>query len=98
MNFLTFQAVRAGHNALKQMKIALRSEDPSVLCKCWLFVAMSYMQQRKLKRSRLIIRSVYDYVKCQRDDKNLRSMCKGIWARLQYAWARARKTKQSKSS
>ena len=80
------------------MKVALRSEDPSVLCKCWLFVAMSYMQQRKLKRSRLIIQTVYDNVKLHHDDKNLLSMCKGIWARLQYAWARARKAKQSKSS
>ena len=80
------------------MKVALRSEDPSVLCKCWLFVAMSYMQQRKLKRSRLIMQTVYDNVKLHHDDKNLLSMCKGIWARLQYAWGRARRAKQSKSS
>lgn len=79
-------AMKAGENAFKQMKIALRSEDPAVLYKCWLFVAMSKMQQKRLKDSKMIIKNVYDNVKLHNADKNLISMCKGIWARLQYAW------------
>ena len=80
------QAVKAGQNAFKQMKIALRSEDPLVLCKCWLFVAMSYMQQKRLNEARAVISTVFIYVKSGHNDKTLIAMCKGIWARLQYVW------------
>lgn len=78
--------MKAGENAFRQMKIALRSEDPLVIYKCWLFVAMSLLQQKRLKRSRAIIEHVFAEVKVKYNDKTLLSMCKGIWARLQHAW------------
>ena len=84
--YIIQQAVKAGQNAFKQMKIALRSEDPLVLCKCWLFVAMSYMQQKRLNEARAIISTVFINVKSGHNDKTLIAMCKGIWARLQYVW------------
>ena len=89
---ISFQAVKAGFNAMKQMKVALRSRDPFVLYKCWLFVAMSLMQQGKLKRSRGIIQQVHDQVKDK--DATLSCMCKGIWARLKYVWNREIKASQ----
>ena len=84
--FFFVQAKRAGENAFKQMKIALRSSDPLVICKCWLFVAMSFMQQNQLRKSKAIIQRVHENVKNNHDDKALLCMCKGIWARLQYHW------------
>lgn len=78
-------AIKAGENAFKQMKVALRSDDPSVIFKCWLFVAMSQMQQKQLKKSKAIIQNVYDQVKSQ-EDQTLSKMCLGIWARLQHKW------------
>ena len=85
-----FQAQRAGDNAFRQMKIALRSSDPYVLNKCWLFVAMSLMQQGQLKRSKHIIYHIHNSVK--EHDEVLSRMCKGIWARLQYTWKNPDKT------
>ena len=58
---------------------------PIVTFKCWLFVAMSQMQQKQLKKSKAIIQNVYDQVKSQ-EDQTLSKMCLGIWARLQHKW------------
>ena len=70
------------------MKIALRSSDPYVLKKCWLFVAMSFMQQGQLNKSKHIIYEIHKSVREQ--DEVLSRMCRGIWARLQYAWKKNR--------
>jgi len=83
-------AIKAGKNAFNQMAIALRSQDPLVIYKCWLFVAMSLMQQKQLKKSKAIIQRVHHQVKSTHDDKNLLCMCKGIWARLRYTWKYSR--------
>merc|ERR1711997_893704 len=87
-------AIKAGKNAYKQMAIALRSQDPLVIYKCWLFVAMSLMQQKQLNQAKEIIKTVFVNVKSNHndDDKNLIAMCKGIWARLQHAWTLEIKT------
>ena len=61
----------------------MRSRDPSVMNKCWLFIAMSLMQQKELKKSRNIILKVHSDSK---SDEVITKMCKGIWARLQHAW------------
>lgn len=83
-------AVRAGDNAFRQMRIALKSSDPSVIFRCWLFVAMSLMQLGDLQQSKRILQNVHSAVgkKILPDDKTVLTMCLGIWARLQYAWAR----------
>ncbi len=84
-------AVKAGVNAVKQMKIALefnREGDPSVLHRCWLFVAMSLMQQKRLKKSKTIIQSAYEANNARgalKDDR-VEKMCLGIWARLKHAY------------
>lgn len=84
-------AQKAGTNAFKQMQVALRSPDPLVLFKCWLFVAMSLMQQMQYKQARKVIESVHYQVKTNyNQDKTLLCMCQGIWARLKYNWHRRR--------
>lgn len=84
-------AHKACTNALHQMKIALRSEDPSIIHRCWLYVAMSLMQQGKLLSSRRIIERIYREATNSSHNgatKNERivKMCHGIWARLKYVW------------
>lgn len=65
----------------------MKSQDPLVICKCWLFVAMSLMQLKQLKRAKVVIQNVHQQVKINHDaDKTLLSMCLGIWSRLKYAW------------
>lgn len=71
-------AKKAGENAFKQMRVALRSSDPLVVYKCWLFVAMSLMQQKELKKSKAIIQKVHEEVKNNHEDKPVLCMCKGI--------------------
>ena len=86
------QARQAGDNAMKQMQIIVRSQQlhrsPSVILRCWLFLAMSAMQQGRLKDSRNILQTVYQVSKVdlvERDVK-IENMCLGIWSRLKYAW------------
>merc|ERR1711997_835528 len=52
-------AHQACDNAFRQMKIAVRSQDPFNIDRCWLYVAMSLMQQGELKKSRKIIEHIY---------------------------------------
>jgi hypothetical protein len=68
------------------MLIASRSQDPFVIYKCWLFLAMSLLQQKQLKKSREIIQRVHQQVKSTDQDKTLLCMCQGIWSRLKYTW------------
>lgn len=85
-------AHRACENALRQMKIALKSDDPFVIYRCWLYVAMSLMQQGKLSSSRRIIEAVYrkfstlDKMNHRTEDEKILKMCLGIWARLMHVW------------
>ena len=84
--YFLFQAIKAGKNAFKQMLIASRSQDPFIIYKCWLFLAMSLLQQKQLKKSREIIQRVHQQVKSTDQDKTLLCMCQGIWSRLKYTW------------
>ena len=49
VHVIFLQALRAGENALSQMRLVLNfsygQRNPAVIAKCWLFVAMSLMQQ-----------------------------------------------------
>ena len=73
------------------MRIALRSRDPSVVHRCWLFVAMSLMQQGSLKKARNIIRFVYEANR-DNEDQKLVNMSKGIWSRLKFAYSVRRRS------
>jgi adenylate cyclase class IV len=82
-------AKRAGENAQKQLIVATKFGDPMVVAKCWLFVAMSLMQQKIFYNAKIIVRNVYAHCR-HKSMKNLVGtgklvvMCRGIWARLCY--------------
>jgi len=84
-------AVKAGENALKQLVVAQRFGDKNVVAKCWLFVAMSQMQQGRYKLAKRIVRFVYK----QTQTKGMRELvgtgkivtiCRGVWNRLVYEY------------
>ncbi len=57
-------ALRAGSNALSQMRVVLLSAapallDPAVIRRCWLFVAMSRIQTGDLRGAAGIVRAVH---------------------------------------
>ena len=82
-------AKRAGENAAKQLIVAQKFGDKQVIAKCWLFVAMSLMQQEYYENAQKIVRHVYAHCR-DKSMKNLAgtgklvAMCRGIWARLKY--------------
>lgn len=82
-------AVRAGSNAMKQLMVAMKFGDKTVVVKCWLFIGQSLLQQKKYKQSAEVLRSVWEI--CNRppfyslsSTEKLRNMCKGVWARLKH--------------
>jgi len=82
-------AVRAGENAAKQLMVAHKFGDKTVIAKCWLFIAMSEMQQKHFVASRRIIKRVYKLtqtsaMKNLSGTEKIVTICRGIWARLVY--------------
>ncbi|XP_023345295.1 uncharacterized protein LOC111714423 isoform X2 [Eurytemora carolleeae] len=82
-------AVRAGENAMKQLAVAMKFGDKTVIAKCWLFVAMSSMQQGKYSTSATIIKRVFKQTKAKgmrelAGTAKIVTICRGIWARLVY--------------
>lgn len=82
-------AVKAGENALNQLRVAQRTGDKLIIAKCWLFVAMSQMQQGQYKIAKRIVR----FVNNQAQTSGMRELvgtgkiitiCRGIWNRLIY--------------
>ena len=82
--------MKAGHNAMHQLKLALTSRNPEVILKCWLFIAMSSIQQRNFGLARNLIENVFAVSK-EREFTKLCNMCKGIWSRLKFERKQARK-------
>ena len=82
-------ALKAGTNAMKQLMVAMKCDDHSVVAKCWLFVGQSLLQQERFTESSKILKSVWRA--CHSPPLNnlnstnkLINMTKGIWARLQH--------------
>lgn len=90
-------AQRAERNARRQLQVAMKSADLFSLTKCWLFIAMSQMQQGYLIRSREILKNIYRFCGSNKmarfsDSAKLRIMCRGIWARLKHVWEQTYQT------
>jgi len=82
-------ALRAGDNAMKQLLVAMRSGDKTVVVKCWLFLGQSLLQQGQFRDSATILRRAWR--ECHipplallNSTAKLLNMCRGIWARLKY--------------
>lgn len=82
-------AEKAGENAWKQLVVAQKYGDKTVIAKCWLFIAMSCMQRREFEKSRTIVKRIFKQMQAKgvRDlvgSSKIRTICRGIWARLLY--------------
>lgn len=78
------------------MTVARRAtDDPTVIHKCQLFVAMSLIQQEHFAQARSIVHSVFLQNKARGhfEDARLKNMCLGIWARLRHAMRQSRPKK-----
>ncbi|CAD5116414.1 unnamed protein product [Dimorphilus gyrociliatus] len=78
-------ARKAGEISLYQLKVALLLGDEVVKCRCYLYMAQSFMQRGLLRRSKLLLRKQYEIAIKLKDDKLL-AVCQGLWSRLQYLY------------
>lgn len=70
----------------KQLQLAARLGDPTQVCRCWIFLAMSAIQHGQLRLSRQILTYQWRFVHTtegQRDPR-LKNMILGVWSRLVY--------------
>jgi len=92
-------AVRAGTNARKQLLVAIRCGDMTVVSKCWLFIGQSLLQQGQFSEACRVLRMVWRV--CHRpplvllsSTTKLLNMCRGIWARLRHERAKGKRKDQ----
>lgn len=95
------KADRAGRISMYQMKLGLKSGDPSIISRCKLYYSISLIQKGKLRAAKSLILEEYEHAKDERKegDERLYKMCHGIWLKLQYTYAMRRQQRlQSKCS
>lgn len=91
---ILLQAVMAGRISISQFRIALKLGDPQTISRCRLFYAVSLIQRSDLRLARYIIEDEYHKaVTIHLEDKRLKRMCCGIWAKLRYEWRKKYKRK-----
>ncbi|KAH3884606.1 hypothetical protein DPMN_008589 [Dreissena polymorpha] len=83
-------SVRAGEISIQQFRIALEMGDPVMVSKCRLFYAQSLMQLGPLRMSKLMIRQEFHTARYVLKDQKLVDMCKGMWSKLQFCYAKKR--------
>ena len=88
--------MKAGTNAMKQLLVAIKCGDLTVMMKCWLFMGQSLLQQGQISKASRVVRMVWKV--CQMPPLallnctiKLLSMC-SFWARLRYERQEKEKT------
>merc|ERR1719474_278418 len=74
---------------MKQLVVAHKFGDKTVIAKCWLFIAMSRMQQQYFRDAKTIVRNVFKQTQTKgmkhlTATSKLVTICRGIWARLKH--------------
>ncbi|CAF0830694.1 unnamed protein product [Rotaria sp. Silwood1] len=79
---------------ISKSQICLSNEigDPNALVKSYLFLALSYLQQKRYDEVRIILRFQYQRIQ-QKDitDERLPIMCIALWKKMKYAIKRDKK-------
>lgn len=82
-------ALRAQAISVKQMELALRLGDPTLIARCRLYASISLIQQNRYKMAMKIIRDVYSWAKSLPEgyvDQRIIRMCQGIWSKLRHEY------------
>lgn len=69
-----------------QLKIALKSGDPSVVARCKLYYSISLIQKGYLRAAKQMVLAQYSLAKCDLSDDRVYKMCHGIWLKLQHSY------------
>ena len=81
-------AEMAGRISVKQLELALRLGDPLTAARCKLYAAVSLLQRGRFEPAAALVRQQYR-LPAARADPRLRTMCRGVWNKLQYERQRA---------
>lgn len=83
----------AGRISKYQLKLAVRSGDPTIVVRCKLYYSISLIQKGKFRAARQVILQQYEYAKEERSggDERLYRMCHGIWLKLQQTFMQRRR-------
>lgn len=95
--FICFhQAERAGRISVYQLKLALRSGDPTIVSRCKLYYSISLIQKGQLKAAKRLVLQQYEFAKIEREagDERVYKMCHGIWLKLQHAYTLRKQARQ----
>ena len=76
-------AEMAGRISVKQLELALRLGDPLTAARCKLYAAISLLQRGRFETAAALVRQQYR-LPAARSDTRLRTMCRGVWNKLQY--------------
>lgn len=91
-------AVMAGRISVGQLWLALRLGDALTVARCKLFLALSLMQQGRLRAARQLVMQQYVVAKSVKEvDPRLSRMCQGVWAKLRYLYQQRHHRRKAKS-
>ncbi|EAT40215.1 AAEL008038-PB [Aedes aegypti] len=77
----------AARISVQQMKLAIRLGEPSVIARCWLYMAIALIQKYEFAVAKRIVKRIYRKEKRQTEpDTRLMNMCLGIWSKLSYEY------------
>lgn len=85
-DFFDQAAERAGRISFYQLKLAIKSGDPSIIARSKLYYSISLIQKGNFREAKRIILNQYEHAKEEFNagDPRLYKMCHGIWLKLQY--------------
>lgn len=69
-----------------QLKIALKSGNPSIVSRCRLYYSISLIQKGHLRAAKQIVLAQYAIAKSDESDDRVYKMCHGIWLKLQHSY------------
>ncbi|OQR68520.1 hypothetical protein BIW11_12857 [Tropilaelaps mercedesae] len=70
----------------KQLRLAARLGDPTLVSRCWIFLAMSAIQHGRLQLSRRILKLQWEFAHTREGqrDPRLKNMIRGVWSKLSH--------------
>ncbi|CAF1531775.1 unnamed protein product, partial [Didymodactylos carnosus] len=79
-------ALRAEKISKDQLCLARDIGDPNAIIKCYLFIALSYLQQKRFEEVSIILRFQYRCIQSPNiTDPRLPIMCRALWRKMKYA-------------
>lgn len=93
-------AERAARISFYQLKLAMKSGNPSIIARCKLYYSISLIQKGQLGAAKHLVLKQYEWAKKEMaaGEPLLYKMCHGIWLKLQYTHQMRKERRALKNS